>query len=214
MKRLLFILSFCLFITACSVSNEDISAESEPPTDISQDAQISSHAAPQLYVFLEPAHNVQAMQLTTSWTVYDEYGNIISGFSFDSPHPLQLNPQVFATATLQLSHRQDWYLDWQFISMDFVYGYLSNSHPPHSIYVTRWQTEYAIGSQDIYGVIDKGEMVELISPGGWTPGELADMIPIFDDGYDYIYQVQAEWQERRSIYTFRINSGTHPELVR
>jgi len=212
MKRLLIIfITLAMLLAACQT-------EPSPPTDVSQTdaSQVASHPsyeAPQFYIFLEPSQGVQAIQLTTSWTVYDEYGNAISGVAFDSPHPLQLNPQDFAAATLQLSHRQDWHLDWRFIGMDFIYGYLPNSHLPHSISVTRWKAEYTIGNQDISDVIDRGEMVELISPGGWTPGLLADMIPIFDDGYDYIYKVQAEWQEGYSVYTFRINSGSHPELT-
>ena len=38
------------------------------------------------------------------------------------------------------------------------------------------------------------------------------MIPIFDDGHDYIYMIEARWNRGTSIYTFRVNSGIHPEL--
>ena len=170
---------------------------------------------PHLYVFLEPGQGVQAIGLNTSWTVFDEDGNFVVGFDSDSPHPLQLGLRDFYSATLQLSHVQDSPLDWRFIGLDFTLGYPPNAHLPHIISVTRWRVEHT-GEWRI-DVFPGEETVELMAPGGWTPGPLAEMIPIFDDGFDYIYAVQAEWREGRSqgtkLFAFRVISGVEHEVI-
>ena len=151
--------------------------------------------APSLYVYFGEEQRVQAIQLTTDWSYYDEHGNLIGSILFDSPHPLQKNEQDFDESTLQLVHRQDWMLDWQFIGLDFTYE-------PVDITVTRWRLEHLNATN-----IPEGAPIELIAP------TLQDYrIPIFDVGYDYIYMVIARWQNGSSIYAFRANGGGHPEI--
>ena len=97
--------------------------------------------------------------------------------------------------TLQLNH-QGRDIDWQFIAMSFEYD-----NVPDSIYVFRRKVDYM---GDIYAPLTR---VELTSPGGWAPGSLDSLIPIFDDGYDYIYFVRAVWEEGFTLNSFRVDSG-------
>ena len=170
---------------------------------------------PHLYVFLAPEQGVRAIGLSTSWTVFDEDGNFAVDFNADSPHPQQLSPRDFESATLRLSHGQDSPLDWRFIGLDFTYGDPPNTHLPHILSVTRWSVRHT-GAWSI-DVFPGEETVELVAPGGWTPGLFADMIPIFDDGFDSIYAVQAEWREGRSqgtkLFAFRVISGIEFEVI-
>jgi hypothetical protein len=174
--------------------------------NVAQEGGISQ--PPLLYVYLMPEQGVRAVRGGGGW----DSGGV--SVSWDSSHTLQLRPEHFYTAALQLVHEQDWPLDWQFIGLNFIYR--CNPHPPRSITVTRWPAEYLALSQEeleAIGAFVGGEAIELMAPGGWTPGPLADMIPVFDNGRDYVYEIRAVWGQGLSYFAFRLNSGEHPELA-
>jgi hypothetical protein len=164
---------------------------------------------PRLYVFLAPERGVKAGVFGVSWRVDDgDCGRVLLG---DSSSPAQTPLYHFYDATLYLYHRENWLVDWWFIGMDFVQGYPPNTFLPCSISVERWRILDCLEA-----VADESERVELVAPGGWTPGLLADMIPVFDDGHDYIYGVRAAWREGCSQgevqFAFRVNSGILCEI--
>jgi len=155
---------------------------------------------PHLYVFLEPEQAVRTIGLGISWTVFDEGGNFLIGFHGDShPPPGQLRPEDFYSATLHLPHGQDTPVDWRFVDMDFTYGYPPNTYSPYSISVTRWRILDYLGNLDVE----------------YEAVEVGDMVPIFDDGHDYIYAAEVEWREGRSrgrrYFVFRVKSGINLE---
>ena len=164
---------------------------------------------PFLYIENLIGEGFRAIQLTTSWTFFDEQGNIVGGINTDSPHPLQLSPQAFdSDASISIRYSPNLPIYLEFLGMSFIYGEPARTHVPHSITVTRWKIDYASGNHNVIGD-NEGETVELINPSYpliLNPGHLNEMIPLSADGYDYIYMVEAVWQEGRSIFTFRTTS--------
>ena len=175
---------------------------------------------PQLYVFLEPDKGIRAITWHMGFSVFDKDGNMVGAMLNDSPHPSAILSKDFSSAYLQLSYRGYTHLDWQFIGLDFTYGCPPNTNLPQIASVTRWRLEYR-KEYNLYLTAGcwyyGGETVELIAPGGWTPGLLSEMIIVWDDGYDYIYIVQPEWREGqirwRSLFAFRVNSDPHLENI-
>jgi len=169
--------------TSKSVSQASAYAGGEPPMS----SQVIPDKTPQLNVILENGtteQQVRAMQLTTNWTFTDESGGGGS-ISFDSLHPLQIDPDDFNGVTI-LTNGSGGIIELQF----------SNANKPQTISVTRWNSEYATGSQDINDVLHENSPVEW----DWNT------ITVSDDGHDYIYEVYATWQEGSSYYTFRTES--------
>jgi len=181
-------------------------------SDITVEEHISSSNEinlPFLYIENLVGEGFRTIQLTTGWTFFDEHGNSIGGINSDSLHPLQLSPQAFDSgASIAIRYNPNSPVDLEFLRMNFMYGEPARTHIPHSITVTRWKIDYASGNHNVIG-IDEGETVESINPSYPTilnPGHLNEMIPILADGYDYIYMVEAVWQEGSSIFTFRTTS--------
>jgi len=128
---------------------------------------------------------VEALKLTTSWSVSYEDGSGI-GYEADSPHPLQLRKNAFDEATLSLNN----------VSGEIVLHF-SGDYPPQSITAQRWPTKFAYDGQDSSKHIDDGEPVALSGNSIYTD----------DDGSNYIYEISASWPEGRSHYTFRVFTG-------
>ena len=71
----------------------------------------------------------------------------------------------------------------------------SDNYPPQTMTIQRWDAVYAVGSQDIRAALEKGEPVEADS----------NRISVNGDGYDYIYEVYAKWEQGSSYFAFRLN---------
>ena len=147
---------------------------------------------PQLYVSLNtdslPIQNFQAAGLSYSWYsgATDRQGNHVRGSGASADHPLDfwlmksINLDAF-TAELDGGSSE--------IELRF-----SDNFPPHTVYVRRWSIEF----------IGRASEVQF----QYEPVKLeGNIIRISDDGTDYIYEVDAKWEQGRSSYAFRINSG-------
>jgi len=133
-----------------------------------------------------------AIQLTTSWSITYEDGTG-TGYESDSPHALQLGAEYFTDAFLLF------YDSYGIVEMQF-----SDNFPPETISVQRWNAVYATGNQDIEGLLNMGESVDVTE----------NTFLVVDDGNDYVYEVYARWQENGSSwYTFRINTKEDFETV-
>lgn len=131
-------------------------------------------AAPTLSLIYE-GQWAQAIQLTTSWT-FDG-----GGFSFDSPHPLQLRQSDYDNASLTIKNGEIMLL-------------FSDNHPPETVTVRRWLAEHAKGEQDISAALLLSETVNI------TDGY---KILVENDGKSYIYDVHATWGQGSSFFAFR-----------
>lgn len=118
---------------------------------------------------------IQAIQLTTSWNYKT------GGYEADSFHPLQLDYDRFSKATLHLINEVNE------IKMAF-----SGNYPPHSVSVQRWNAALLGDAHSFNEALDKGESVDVKGTTIYVP----------NDGYDYIYEVFATWQNGSSYYTF------------
>ena len=146
---------------------------------------------PNLYVSFNtgnsPRQRFQAGQLSRNWNpmTFDRQGNQVGGYCASALHALD---------------SWEWgdYREETIVSLDGISGEVrlrfSNNFPPHTLYVRRWRTEF-IG-MGLY-VKDQYEPIELEN----------NIFRVNDNGYDYIYEVDAKWEQGRSSYTFRINSG-------
>ena len=121
--------------------------------------------------------DIQAAQLTTSWT--DSKGG---GYEADSLHPLQIR-------------------DYSEITFDFMHSDLENSvyeleiqfgdkYPPQSVSVLRWNAIHM--GTDSNAVWDDGETVELID----------NRFSVENNGCNYVYEVMARWENGNSRYAF------------
>ena len=165
------------------VTESDLLGGAAPtPRQILRDAP---EKAPRLKVTLvednSPEQRVQAIQLTTSWSIVYEDGTG-TGFESDSAHPLQIRPADFEVATLEIGEA-DGEIVLQF----------SDNYPPQSITARRWNAMYAVGSQDIRNVIDNDEPVDIND----------NIITFTADACDYIYEIHAAWSNGSSYYAFR-----------
>jgi len=130
--------------------------ESEPVSGATatppQESQVISDTVPQLDLIIDAGDTVEkrirAIRLTASWSFSNETGG--GGIELDSPHPLQMQPSDFDSATLQID------------GLNGVVGlHFSNTDKPQTISAKRWNAEYASGNQDISGVLGKSEPVEI-----------------------------------------------------
>ena len=148
--------------------------------------------APQLEIILMEdgiaEHRIQAAQLTTSW-YFDNGDGTGTGYNADSPHPLQL--AGYDEYTLQISD----------IDGEIILSF-SDNYPPQSVSVQRWDAVYAVGGQDIQAALDKGEHVQADG----------NKFHIIDDGNDYIYEINAKWEQGISYYSFRTKTGQTTEV--
>ena len=123
-------------------------------------------------------HRVQAAQLTTSWRVEYKDGTG-KGYEADAVHALQLSDYEDCT-----------------LKIDDVNGRImlsfSDNYPPQSVSAKRWDALYTTGDQDILSLIDKGEPVEIDG----------SIIHVSSDGLDYVYEVNAIWEQGSSYYAF------------
>jgi len=182
----------CLFsLTACGGS-----------PIVSETADIPART-PQLYVRFRteglPAQQFRAAQLSTDWdpTIGADGQRIGDGpwtgaFSASSPHPLDIFVLDFYD-----SDGITFYLDGIDGEMELQFG---DNFPPHSIYVRRWNAEFAVS-------VNGGGSDMALWPQYESVEENGNIVLISDDGNDYIYEVDARWLQGRSFYTFRINSG-------
>ncbi|MDR2568991.1 MAG: hypothetical protein LBD23_01670 [Oscillospiraceae bacterium] len=181
-----------LFITAgCGGSQ----LESYP--EVNQGIQeLPPHLDVHLHNTLAPqfqGQTISAIQLGMSWLYYDENG-IGKGIEADALHPLQMKPDSFNDATINMSTvRCDCIEGKNHIAVELRF---SDNYPPESFSVIRWGSDLVTGNQEIDDLISLGEQV------------VADgyKILIFDDGIDYLYAVFANWSEGRSYYTFRTSA--------
>jgi len=175
-STLVFVLVLFLSFTAIG-GGELIRNESTPETAIERLA-----SAPLLEVnlssetFDEP--RVRAKQLGSSWFVEQEDGSWIVWMS-DSPGPLQLGPADYRSATLRLTDVNDT------IELRFA-----DDFAPDSISVECWLAIFATGRQDVY----------TFAPAGTPVDAENDRIPVCDDGNDYIYVIEAVWENNGSNY--------------
>jgi len=188
------ILSFLIIllaITGCRGTQSEtypqvISGIQELPPSL--DVHLHNIIDPQL-----KGQTISAIQLGMSWLYYDENG-VGKGIEADAPHPLQLKPDAFDDATVNLSNvRCDCIEGKNHIAIELRFG---DNYLPESFSVIRWGFDLVTGNQDIDDIIGLGEQVEA---DGYK-------ISIFDDGIDYLYAVYANWSEGRSYYTFRTSA--------
>jgi hypothetical protein len=137
-----------------------------------------------------PQQRVNAIQLTTSWSVDYEDGTGF-GYESDSCGPLQLSLSEYAGATITLENAS------AEIELQF-----SDNYPPQSITARRWPSEYATGQQDAYGSSGKGQAVYING----------NIIHIPDDG-DYIYEIHATWINGKSYYAIRVVGNRNEEIA-
>jgi len=152
--------------------------------------EIDSSNSPRLFVNLKtgelPVQNFRAAQGTTSWFLSYQ----ASGF-----HPL-----CFWTEMQDGTDFNEFIGRFEDISEGEIQ--LQFSHfPPDTVVVRKWRAEFiGMTSQ----MKNRYELVEVNH----------NVIRINDKGYDYIYEVQAIWEQRndmsgtaKAFYTFRIDSG-------
>ena len=188
---ILSLLIVLLIATGCGGSLSEAYPEGNP--DIQE-------LPPQLDVYLYntfaphfQGQTIPAIQLGMSWLYYDENG-VGKGIEADAPHPLQMKPDTFTDATVNISAvRCDCIDGKNHIAIELRFG---DNYPPESYSAIRWDFDLVTGNQEIGDLIGLGEQVE------------ADIykISIFDDGSDYLYAVFANWSEGRSYYTFRVSA--------
>ena len=146
--------------------------------------------APKLYVVLKNDNTieqrVEALQLTTSWSISYEDGTG-TGYDSDSAHPLQVHPNDYTDVTL--------YPDGPTGSIEMQF---SDNYPPQSISIQRWPAEYATGGQNIEDAVNRSEFISVTD----------NVFTISDDGKNYIYEVYATWTNGNSHYSFQTVSGS------
>jgi len=115
------------------------------------------------------------IQGVTNWTTADE------AIMTDSLHPLQLTRACFSPyAEISLRSSPS--------NIEFNFN-----TPPQSVSVVRWNESHIEnqGSQDAAGYYE-------------TVESTVDGFTIREDGYVYIYQVHAAWEEGFSLFSFRV----------
>ena len=184
MKKTILLGLMCSLLLLVSCRQAD--NENNPTSQIIGD---TPEKAPKLYVSLQNTdireQYIEALQLTTSWTVTYEDGTSF-WYGTDSPHPLQLKQTAFDEATLYFINPSE-----------EIILHFSDDYLPQTITIQRWLSEYAYGSQDIQKYLDKSEHIELN----------AGSIHVEDDRQNYIYEISATWLEGKSFYTFRMFTG-------
>jgi len=140
--------------------------------------------APTLNLFLTqddyPDKSLQAAQLTTSWSFFNEDGTV-TGYEADSMHALQLDDYLY-DVTLKLDGSNG------VVEMQF-----SDSFPPEYIYIQLWEVEHAYGGQDISDLEFKGEPVVVRS----------NSFDVTNKGNDYVFEIYAKWENNGySYYAF------------
>ena len=133
--------------------------------------------------------HIQAIQLTTRWDYYYEDGTGVV-YHADSAHPLQIRMVDFDVATFDIGVADG----------EIVLQFCDN-YPPQSISAQRWNVMYATDRQDISDIINNGEPVDIEN----------NIILVISDGYDYIYEIHAEWSNGSSYYTFLTLSSASTE---
>jgi len=189
----LFISLLIILVIATGCGDSQSETYSEENTGIQE---LPPHLDVHLHNTLAPSRQGQtipAIQLGMSWLYYDENG-VGKGIEADAPHPLQMKPDAFADATVNMSTvRCDCIEGMNHIAVELSFG---DNYPPESFSVTRWDFKLVTGDQEIDDLISLGEQVEA---DGYK-------ITIFDDGNDYLYAVFANWSEGRSYYTFKTSA--------
>ncbi|MCL1842832.1 MAG: DUF362 domain-containing protein [Defluviitaleaceae bacterium] len=138
---------------------------------------------PRLYIsapMYEPRRTIQGV---TNWTVLNEDGTS-TGTRTDSPHPLQISRENFwPDATISLRSTPS--------EIEFHFN-----TPPQSFSVVRWNESHVenLGTQAAGESAQYYESVEASANG----------ITVVDDGYSYIYEVRATWEEGVSYFAFRV----------
>jgi len=143
--------------------------------------------APQLHVSIqtEALQRVTAIQGVTNWTFIDADGMEVSVLS-DSLHSLQHSQENLRTVTLYL-HDELNEIEFEFCT------------PPQSVSVIRWNEAYVdtLDSEE-----PENESVSV--------GLNGSTISINNDGYAYIYEARAMWEQGSSYYTFRTEPYSLP----
>jgi len=187
-----------------SSSGENRNSELSSSTDISEEVtpnarsvkQDIPESAPQLDVVLinnkAPEQQIRAIQLTNSWFIEYEDGTG-HGYNACSSGPLQVDPSDYANANLSLESANSE------IELRF-----SDNYPPQSVFARCWLAEYAKGGQNAHDIADEGEFVKVSG----------NTIFVSADENDYIYEIQAEWQNGMSWYAFRVECRAITEYHR
>ena len=126
--------------------------------------------------------DIQAAQLTTSWT--DAKGG---GYEADAFHPLQLREYRYGEISYDFTSSD---VDASVYELELQFG---DKYPPQSISVQRWNAVH-IGT-DSAAIQDNGEPVVLVD----------NRFRVENDGYGYVYQVHAKWVNGNSYYAFCTN---------
>jgi len=138
--------------------------------------------------WLNVIHNKTTQQELTIRGVTNWRNEDGSGFMSDSAHSLQISQADLHLATLTLDVNGYGYneiIEFQF------------SSPPQTVSAQRWNAVYS-GIEDIDDAIV--EYVPVMQTGE------QNSISILNDGYDYIYEVHATWEEGFALFTFRTQS--------
>jgi len=195
MKNFLIILLILLLcvsaLVACSEAEDPyegvLGDPSEETVEVSQWDRLENPPALFLNLTIEnqPLQQIQSLQNGASWQYVSQDGSTV-GWNADSPHPLQLMLSDFNPVTLHLNESEG------YIELEF-----SVNSPPVIITAKRWPAEFATESQDIDGVYNLWEMVELSDK----------TLNLVNNGHSYIYELTVEWPGRgRAAYVFRVIS--------
>ena len=198
---ILFVVTGCAGSNVSGMTQSGESLENAEP----QNEPGSSDMPPQLDLLLfntgladYTAQSEYAIQLSTSWMYIDENG-VGRGIEADAPHPLQLSPDAYDSASIRLYEAVCDCIDGKehiAVKLEFSDGSL-----PDSISATRWDSSLAKGNQDIDDLIGMGEPVEIDG----------DIIHIKLDGNSYFYSLWVIWPNGNVNYAFRTESNPEEE---
>jgi hypothetical protein len=188
----LMILSVALAACTAGATSYDVSEYNTAELAMSEEATIyptMTEHLPMLYISTRWYDRRRTIQGVTNWTVTNADGTATTTMT-DSPHPLQIPREDFwpqdglwSEATISMRTERT--------EIEFLFD-----TPPQSVSVVRWNESYVenLGSQEAGEAAGYYEPVESTVSG----------ISIADDGYVYIYQVHATWEEGFSLFAFRV----------
>lgn len=177
MKNVIYIL-FIIIFSGCAI-------QSAVTVDLTEFVSEIGSTLPNLSVKLilddVPTQTATAIRGVTNWMESDGEGNR-TGIMADSPHSLQLSTADLNRASLNEENKNS--------VIELIF-----STPPLTVNAKRWNAKYL-------GLDVDTAAFEYISVGHNNL-----QIYAINDGYDYIYEVHATWNEGSALFTFRTTAN-------
>jgi len=132
---------------------------------------------------------VQVAQLMHDWDpgTTDRRGRFIGAYCASGEHPLDFWRESWECIDFSAFR---FHLEATGVEIELQF---SDDFPPHTVSARRWSAEFI------------GQVCDM--QFRYEPVEINDnIIPVSDDGNDYIYEIDAIWEQGRSRYTFRLDS--------